>query len=466
MERMTGLDASFLYLETETQLLHVCALVMLDPEADGAHYEFATLEAELGRRVHLVPPMRRRAHRVPFDLDHPVWVEDGNFDLDYHVRRIGVPAPGGQRELNELAADIAGRSMDRDRPLWEMWVIEGLADGRIAVFSKYHHASVDGITGANMMMRLCDPEPGVRYPDPEETALLATSAPNDILLAAEGLLRLPGKLGILGMVPKTVGMVGSFIERRRNDKKGMAIPFTAPRTPFNRTITPHRAIACARASLTDIKDIRAAFGVKVNDVVLAVVAGALRDYLSARDELPDTSLIASVPVSTHATSRHERGTNKVSSLFARLYTDVADPVERLALIAESNRGAKEEHDLIGADFLRDWAQYAPPNLFQLAARAYSEFDLAERHPVVHNLVVSNVPGPPAPLYFLGYRVDAMFPFGPVFHGAGLNITVVSCGGDLNFGIIGCRELVPDIEDMAEAVPRTIAELLEAARAQG
>ena len=266
-----------------------------------------------------------------------------------------------------------------------------------------------------------------------------------MLLAAEGLLRFPAKLGIFGMVPKTVGMVGNFIERRRNDKKGMAIPFTAPRTPFNRTITPHRAIACTTASLDDIKDIRAAFGVKINDVVLTVVAGALRDYLQAHGELPDTSLIASVPVSTHGTSRHEQGINKVSSLFARLSTDIADPVERLALIAEPNRGAKEEHDLIGADFLRDWAQYAPPNLFQLAARAYSEFELAERHPVVHNLVVSNVPGPQTPLYFLGYRVDAMYPFGPVFHGAGLNITVLSRCDDLNFGFI--------------------AELLDAARAE-
>ncbi|MGF6886843.1 diacylglycerol O-acyltransferase [Nocardia sp. GAS34] len=464
MERMTGLDASFLYLETDTQLLHVCALLVLDPVAAGTNYEFAELKAELGRRLHLVPSMRRRPHRVPFDLDHPVWVEDKNFDLDYHIRRIGVPAPGGQRELDELTADIAGRSMDHDRPLWEMWVVEGLADGRIAIISKYHHAAVDGITGTNMMMHLCDLEPGVRYPEPERREI-GESAPNDVMLAAGGLLRLPAKLGVFGMVPKTVGMVGGFIERRRNDKKGMAIPFTAPRTPFNRTITPHRTIACTKASLSDIKDIRAAFGVKVNDVVLAVVAGALRDYLRSHGELPDTSLIASVPVSTHGASRHEQGINKVSSLFARLYTDIEDPVERLGLIAEFNRGAKQEHDLIGADFLQDWAQYAPPNLFQLAARAYSEFELADRHPVVHNLVVSNVPGPQVPLYFLGHRIEAMHPFGPVFHGAGLNITVLSCGGDLNFGFIACRELVPGIEEMAEAVHYSIAELLKAARAE-
>lgn len=463
MERMTGLDASFLYLETETQLLHVCALVLLDPATGGVPYEFAALKQELGRRLHLVPTMRRRIHRVPFDLDHPVWVEDPSFDLDYHVYRVGIPSPGGERELAELVADIAAQQMDRGRPLWEMWVAEGLPDGRIAVIAKYHHAAMDGVTGTNVMAHLCDLQPGVRYPEPEDSQPHPAAAPNDLLLTAEGLARFPAKFGVVGMLPKTLATVGGLVRRRRNDQKGMAIPFTAPRTPFNRTITGHRAIAFTQAELTDIKEIRAALGVKVNDVVLAVVAGALREYLADRDELPDDSLIASVPVSVHATSRHERGVNKVSTLFCRLYTEVADPVRRVRLIAEANRGAKEEHDLLGADFLQDWAHYAPPNTFQMAARVYSSFKLAERHPVVHNLVISNVPGPQAPLYFLGYRVDSMYPFGPVFHGAGLNVTVLSSGGHLDVGFIGCRELVPDIEKLAHAVHDAIADLRKAAR---
>ncbi|MFI5776519.1 wax ester/triacylglycerol synthase family O-acyltransferase [Nocardia sp. NPDC051570] len=465
MERMTGLDASFLYLETDTQLLHVCALIVVDPAADGIDYEFAALKAELGRRLHLVPSMRRHIHRVPFDLDHPIWVEDAHFDLDYHVRRIGIPTPGGRRELAELVADIAGRPLDRDRPLWQLWAVEGLEGGKVAVISKYHHAAVDGITGTHIMMHLCDLEPGVRYPESEDIRTVE-SEPNDVLLAAEGLLRFPAKLGAFGMLPKTLGMVGGFANRRRQDKKGMATPFTAPRTPFNGTISPHRSISFTKASLGDIKEIKAAFGVKVNDVVLTVVGGALREYLDARGELPDSSLFASVPVSTHATSRHRHGVNKVSTLFCRLYTDVADPVERLRLVAEANRGAKEEHDLIGADFLQDWAKYAPPTTFQLAARMYSSFKLAERHPVVHNLVISNVPGPQAPMYFLGYRIDAMYPFGPVFHGAGLNVTVLSMGGSLDLGFIACRELVPDLDTMADAVHESIAELLKAARDQG
>ncbi|WP_063013829.1 WS/DGAT/MGAT family O-acyltransferase [Nocardia kruczakiae] len=465
MERLTGLDASFLYLETDTQLLHVCALLILDPPADGTDYEFTALKEELGRRLHLVPSMRRRVHRVPFDLDHPVWVTDTGFDLDRHMHRLGLPSPGGPKELAELVGDLAGQPMDRTRPLWEMWVIEGLADGKVAVVSKYHHAAVDGVTGADMMAYLCDAEPGVRYPDPPAEVHDKSNEPNDLALAAEGLIRMPVKLGVVGMVPKTLGKLGGMVQRRRADKQGMALPFTAPRTPFNRTITRHRSVAFTTAPLADIKEIRAAFGVKINDVVLTVIAGALRQYLSEHDELPETSLIASVPVSTHETSRHERGVNKVSTLFAQLYTDVDDPVERLRLIAQANVGAKEEHEVLGADFLQDWAEYAPPNTFRIAVRAYSSFKLAERHPVVHNLVISNVPGPQQPLYFLGHRIDSLFPFGPVFHGAGLNVTVLSANGDLDFGFIACRELVPDPDRMAEAVHDSICALQKAANAQ-
>ncbi|MEU8894542.1 wax ester/triacylglycerol synthase family O-acyltransferase [Nocardia sp. NPDC048505] len=463
MERLTGLDASFLYLETGTQHLHVCALLILKP-APGS-YSFAEFKAELGRRIPLIPQMRRRVHEVPFNLDHPVWAEDPDFDLDYHVRRIGIPAPGGRRELAELIGDIASRPMDRDRPLWEMTVMEGYDGDKIAVISKYHHAAVDGITGADMMMYLCDTEPGRTHTAPAEPSELAVK-PTDLRLLAEAVVRFPGRVGVVGMVPKTVGLLAGFAQRRRNNKAGMALPLTAPRTPFNMAITPHRSVAFTETELAAIKEIKLAFGVKVNDVVLSVVGGVLRGYLDKHDELPDRSLIASVPVSVHEQSRHTDGINKVSSLFCELGTDIADPVERLRTVAAANQSAKQEHELVGADFLQDWTRYAPPNTFQLAARAYSALKLAEHHPVVHNLVVSNVPGPPMPLYFLGIEVAGMYPFGPVFHGAGLTITVLSTNGALDFGFIACKELVPDVEDLADAVPGVIAELLSAARASG
>ncbi|WP_069166785.1 WS/DGAT/MGAT family O-acyltransferase [Nocardia altamirensis] len=463
MERLTGLDASFLYLETGTQHLHVCALLLLDPSSGD--YSFEKFKAELGRRLPLIPQMRRRVYEVPFNLDHPVWVEDQNFDLDYHVRRIGIAAPADRRALAELVGDIASRPMDRDRPLWEMSVVEGLDDGKVAVICKYHHAAVDGITGTNMMMHLCDLEPNAAKTPPAKPWQPEPS-PNDWQLFATAVAKFPTKAGIVGMLPKTLGMVAGFAQRRRKDKAGMALPFSAPRTPFNLAITPHRAVAFTEAELGAIKEIESAFGVKINDVVLTVVAGVLRTYLEKHDELPDRSLVASVPVSVHDSSRHTEGINKVSTLFARLGTDIADPVQRLLQVAEDNRGAKEEHDLIGADFLQDWSKYAPPNTFQLAARVYSSLKLAERHPVVHNLVVSNVPGPPMPLYFLGVRVAGMYPFGPVFHGAGLTVTVLSNNDDLDFGFIACKELVPDVAELADAVQDVVAELLSAARASG
>ncbi|WP_280464438.1 WS/DGAT/MGAT family O-acyltransferase [Nocardia cyriacigeorgica] len=462
MEQLTGLDASFLYLETGTQHLHVCALLILDP-VEGT-YSFDELKTELGRRLPLIPHMRRKVHEVPFNLDHPVWVDDPNFDLDYHVRRVGLPRPAGRAELAELIGDIASRPMDRDRPLWEMSVVEGLEDGKVAVICKYHHAAVDGITGTNMMMHLCDLEPGATRPDPQPWR--PEPEPSDLELAARALVRFPGKVGVLTMVPKTLGMVAGFAQRRRKNQAGMALPFSAPRTPFNKAITAHRAVAFTKADLGAIKEIKAAFGVKVNDVVLTIVGGVLRNYLDSHGELPDRSLIASVPVSVHDSTRHTEGINKVSTLFCRLGTDIADPEQRLRKLAATNEEAKKEHDLIGADFLQDWSKYAPPNTFQLASRVYSSLKLAEAHPVVHNLVVSNVPGPPMPLYFLGVRVDGMYPFGPVFHGAGLTVTVLSNCGDLDFGFIACRELVPDIGELADAVPAVIADLLAAARARG
>ncbi|MEV0294199.1 wax ester/triacylglycerol synthase family O-acyltransferase [Nocardia sp. NPDC050710] len=462
MERLTGLDASFLYLETETQHLHVCALLILDPTAGGAQYSFASFKAELGRRLHLIPHMRRRVHEVPFNLDHPVWVEDADFDLDHHIRRIDIPEPAGRRELAELVGDIASRPMDRNRPLWQMNVVEGLDNGKVAVICKYHHAAVDGITGTNMMMYLCDTEPGATRPETTE-AWTPEPAPNDWKLLTEAVVRFPGKAGMFGMVPKTVGLMAGFAQRRRNNQRGMALPLTAPRTPFNKSIGPDRAVAFTESNLESIKEIKTTFGVKVNDVVLTVVGGVLRSYLEKHDELPDRSLIASVPVSVHGQSRHADGINKVSSLFSELGTDIADPAERLRKVAAANQHAKEEHDMIGADFLQDWSKYAPPNTFQLAARVYSSLKLAEHHPVVHNLVVSNVPGPPMPLYFLGIQVDAMYPFGPVFHGAGLTVTVLSNNGDLDFGFIACKELVPDVSALADAVPAVIDELLVAAR---
>ncbi len=252
-------------------------------------------------------------------------------------------------------------------------------------------------------------------------------------------------------------MIAGSLNRARKGT-AMAAPFSAPRTSFNGTITGHRAIAMSTMSLDVIKAVKEATGSTVNDVVMAVTGGALRSYLADRGELPATSLLATVPVSVRTVSKRERGANKVSALFAKLGTDLEDPLERLAELTAANRHAKDHQKAISADALQDWAEFAAPSTFGLAVRAYAGLRLAEKHPVVHNLVVSNVPGPPVPLYFVGARIEGMIAFGPVFHGAGLNITVMSNNGEMQVGVIACRESVADVDDLARRFPAELAEL--------
>ncbi|TSD96013.1 wax ester/triacylglycerol synthase family O-acyltransferase [Skermania sp. ID1734] len=461
MERLSGLDASFLYLETSTQLLHVCGLVVIDPSTMPNGYSFEALKTELATRVRLMPGFRRKIQDSKFNLDHPVWVDDPDFDVDRHCHRVAVPAPGGAAELSELCGHIASQPLDRARPLWEMWVIEGLDDGRIAVMSKMHHAGVDGVTGANMMSQLCSIEPDAAPPDPSVAPNKHSGSANTVEMAISGMLGFASRpFKIAAMVPKTVPLVPDWITRARRGQS-MPAPFTAPRVSFNGTITGHRNVAYVQLDLNTVKDVKNAFGVKVNDVVLTLVAGALRAYLEDRGELPENSLVAMVPVSVHAKSDRP-GTNKVSGMFSQLHTDIDDPAERLRSIADANAVSKVHNEALGATLLQDWAQFAGPATFGAAMRVYAKLRLAERHPVIHNLVVSNVPGPPMPLYFLGGRVTAMYPLGPVFHGAGLTITVMSLEDQLNVGLIACTELVPNLWSLADAFPEALEELVKAA----
>ncbi|MEJ7831953.1 MAG: wax ester/triacylglycerol synthase family O-acyltransferase [Nocardioides sp.] len=467
MDRLSGLDASFLYLETPAQLMHVCGLIVLDPSTMPTPYSFARFQAEIDRRVGDVPSFTRKLRRVPLGLDHPIWVRDKQFDIERHVHRLALPSPGGYQELVSLASHLAALPLDRSRPLWEMWVIEGYDDGKIAVFSKMHHATVDGVSGSNLISHLCALEP-----DAEPLALGPTEkygrevGPEELLGRAI-LSNLARPVNAVKLVAPSAALVGKTIGRARAGT-AMAAPLTAPRTSFNGTITGHRNIGVVDISLDDIRAIKSATGTTVNDVVLAISGGALRAYLDERGELPSSSLLASVPVSVREQSKRSGGANKVSSLFARLGTDTEDPLERLLDMAEANRNAKDHHNAISADSLQDWAEFAAPRTFGLAVRAYAGLRLAEKHPVVHNLVISNVPGPPIPLYFMGAHILALYPLGPVFHGAGLNITVMSKEGEVHVGVIACRESMPDVEALVTHFPKELARLkvVVAARESG
>jgi len=461
MDRLSGLDASFLYLESNQQLMHVCGLILLDASTVPGGYSFDGMKAELERLVRPIPMFNRKLRMVPGGIDHPIWVHDADFDIDVHVHRAALPTPGADAELSEFCAHLAGIPLDRSRPLWEMWIIEGLASGQIAVFSKMHHASVDGVSGSNMISHLCSLDADAPPLAEAGKDGAARRVPTDLELVARGVGATIAKpLQFAKMLAPTANLLATTIGRAR-EGTAMAAPLTAPRTSFNGNITGHRAVAFTDLSLQRIKDIKNSVeGATVNDVVLAVSGGALRRYLDDRGELPVTSLLASVPVSVRGESQ-KAGSNQVSSMFTKLRTDLADPRERIQAIAASNVNAKEHHKAIPADTLQDWAQFAAPRTFALGVRAVSSLRLADRGPVIHNLVISNVPGPPVPLYFMGARIDALYPLGPVFHGAGLNITVMSSNGRMHVGVIACRESMPRVWDLAEDFPRELDEMYAA-----
>ncbi|HEU5033896.1 MAG TPA: wax ester/triacylglycerol synthase family O-acyltransferase [Mycobacteriales bacterium] len=464
MQRLGGLDSAFLYFETPTMHMHVGGLMLVDPATMSTPYSFADMRRYIESRMDLVPAFRRKLATVPLNLARPYWVEDPDFDLDYHLHRIAVPAPAGDVETAQCVAEILSRPMDRSRPLWQMWVVEGRKDGLLAIVSKVHHSTIDGITGANMMAELFDLEPDA----PPRTAPSSPTweperKPSELELLGHAVYDVVSRpVGVAKLLPGTLLSFGKIVNRRSRGAPGMPAPFTAPRTSFNATLTPHRTVSYVNVALDGVKTVKNAFGVKVNDVVIAVCSGALRRYLADRDELPDRSLIAAIPISVHDNNAEREGTTKVSVMFSSLASDIDDPAERLRAIAETNEGAKKDHELVGAAMLQDWAEHAAPNTFSLAARLYSSLRLSERHPVVHNLVISNVPGPPIPLYFNGAKLVGLYPLGPIMDGAGLNVTVLSNLDSIGFGFISCQELMPDIWDLARDVPLALAELVEAA----
>ncbi|MBO0865384.1 MAG: wax ester/triacylglycerol synthase family O-acyltransferase [Mycobacterium sp.] len=458
MDRLSGLDASFLYTETHTQPLNVCSVVELDTSTMPGGYTFDRARDGLQQRIKALPELRAKLADSRLNLDHPAWVEDADFDIERHLKRIRLPARGPQSELAEICGRVAAQPLDRSRPLWEMWVIErgtGTArhDGHLTVVTKAHHAAVDGILAANLFARLCSTEPDAPPPDPVD----GPGQANQFKIAADGLVNFATRpLRLAGVLPTTAASIVTTL-RRAYAGQTMAAPFTAPRCRFNAAITAERSSAFAQLKLADVKAVKNRFGLTVNDVVMALCAGALRRLLADRGELPKRSLVAMVPVSVLGQStRH--GRNQVSGMFCQLPTHIADPVERLQAIARTNAIAKDHSSAIGPTLLQDWTQFATGALLNAASRLYPNTGLAGRP--VYNLLISNVPGPQEPLYFLGAQLKAMYPLGPIFHSCGLNITVMSLNGTLNVGILACPQLVPKVWELAENFPVELTTLLQ------
>lgn len=488
MKQLTGLDVSFLLMETPNTYGHVNSLSIYD--RPSAEFEpFAAVRERLGVMVGNLEPLRRKVVEVPFELDRPYWINDPDFDLDYHVRHIGLAPPGAADQLAEQVARIVGRRMDRSRPLWEAYVIEGLADGRWALLQKLHHATIDGASGVIMLKMFTDTsrdaeygyqeQPWVGEEPPSQAEMLQRAMRNLVANPVRG-MRLSLNIvrdfadaagvttvsGLASRARDTLGAAARRADPTRESGPGVSLPISpAPPTPWNKSVSPHRRFAMRSTALENLKVLKNATGGTLNDVVMAICTGALREYLIEKDALPEGSLRAMVPVSIRTGDEEDPWTNRVSAIIADLPTYCDDPIERVNLCREAMNSAKRQFDLVPAESLGEATDYTSPVVAASAIRLVSRLKLADRVNSPINVVISNVPGPREPLYFAGAKLDAFIPVSTISDGMGLNITVHSYGDRMDFGLISDRELVPDLWHLVDLHIDEVARLFEATGAE-
>jgi WS/DGAT/MGAT family acyltransferase len=485
VRQLTALDQQFLALEDSRHVGHVGGLAVLDPSsAPGGKLTLEDLQLLIAERLPLVPPFRWRLATVPLDLDYGYWLDDADFDLDFHVRELALPPGAADEKLAEQVARIFDRPLDRSRPLWELYLIHGLPEGRVAVMTKIHHAVIDGISGAEILGSLLDLSPEGRevpktFSDPPDLK------PGELEMLARGLLGVPryplrllrslpralpnisevpslGSIPGLGMagrlaagVQRLVGAGGGIVGR------GDLVP---PRTSFNTRITAHRRFAFGQLPLDEVRRLKRHYDCTVNDIVVTICAGAVRRWLLEHEELPEDPLVAQVPVSVRTEPQQGTYGNRILLMTAPLFTDEPDPVRRLEKTHEALLEMKERHRALPAELLQDANQFIPPAVFSRAAQLTFALATGPGRPA-WNLVVSNVPGPQVPLYLAGARLEANFPISVITDGMGLNITVMSYLGKLDFGIVADREQMPDLWSLIGWLQEALEELKPAAPAR-
>jgi diacylglycerol O-acyltransferase / wax synthase len=478
VRQLTALDQQFLALEDSRNYGHVGSLSTFDPStAPGGEVTLPKLQSLIAERLPLVPPYRWRLVQVPFNLDYAYWIDDPDFDIEYHVRELALSPPGTDAQLAEQVARIHARPLDRARPLWELYLIHGLPNQRVGVMSKIHHAVIDGVSGAEIMGVLYDPTPeGREAPPPLPEA--GERPPGELGMLARGALGVPRyPLRLLRSVPevlpnvdevptlaaipgmKAVGRLAATAQRavRRGRVVGH-VHLTPPRTSFNGRISPHRRYAFGRLSLAEVKALKNQYGCTVNDLVVAISAGAVRRWLIEHDELPSEPLVVQIPVSVRR--EDEQGTygNRILLMTAPLHTEESDPPSRLQKTHDALVEMKERYRALPAELLQDANQFVPPTLFSRAARLTFSLSASRAGRPAWNLVVSNVPGPQSPLYMAGARMEAHYPISVVTDAMGLNITVMSYCGHLDFGIVADRQQIPDVWSLIGWLGEALEEL--------
>ena len=470
MEQLTAQDASFLYAETPLAPMSGGGLAIYDPStAPDGKVTFKGLMSYVEQRLHLAPYYRRRVVRVPFDLDHPWWVEDATFDIEFHVRHIALPEPGDWRQLCIQCARLISRPLDLNRPLWETYVIDGLdrvhdyPPGCFGVLTKVHHAAVDGASGADLATITQDLAPDAGPPPPPTTSWSGEPVPSESRLIAEA-----ARNGLTRPLQATANLVrGGTLGRlarmavRPPERLSTATP---PSTRFNRKVSAHRVVDGVTFDLDDVRAMRALCrGATVNDVVLAIEGGALRTYLRDNDELPSASLTAMCPISLRSTGETATGGNQVGAMVVPLHTDIADARQRLSAVYSSTRAAKEVQNAVGASTLTDLTQFVPASTAALAGRLAASMEIQyENVAPPYNTVVTNVPGPQQPLYMAGAKMVASYGFGMVHDNMGLMNVVTSYVGQLAVTATADRDMMPDPAFYADCLRHSFEELRAAA----
>jgi WS/DGAT/MGAT family acyltransferase len=469
MEQLSGLDASFLYLETGNMPMHIGSLAIYDQStAPGGAVTFKDILRFFEKRVHKARAFRRRIVTVPMSLDHPYWIEDPDFDLEFHVRHIALPKPGDWRQLCIQTARLHARPLDTTRPLWEAYVIEGLdnvagvPEGSFALVTKLHHAAIDGVSGAEMSKAIHDvsPEDMVESADDDwNPERFPTSME---LLGRSAVTTAKKPFEFASLLARNAPTAWRFGRGLLN--KELQLTTKVPRTRFNANVSPHRVFDGRSFSLDEIRAIKGRVdGATVNDVVVSVCGGALRHYLESKGELPEESLVAMAPVSARPEEMREAAGNLVSTMSLPVRSDIADPLDRLRAVRVESEKAKKLTRTVGASLAAEAAHFLPSTTTGLMATAYGRYGLAKRLPPIFNTVITNVPGPNFPLYSMGSRMVANFGLGPVAHGVGLFQPVIGYNGQITISVNSCRDMMPDPAFYCDCLTETFEDLKKAAK---
>jgi len=468
MQQLSGLDAAFLYFESGNAPTHIGSFAIYDQStATGGAVTFKEILSNVRSRLHLAKCFRQKLIRLPYDFDHPYWIEDPEFDIEFHVRHIALPHPGDWRQLCIQIARIHARPLDLSKPLWEMYVIEGLNNvegtpkNSFAVMTKIHHSAIDGVSGAELTAVIHDIEPDA-IPEPPTEQWIPEEDPSLLELGMRTAVRnIQEPFRFLRVMSRTIPSIANVM--RSDPREEVENSGSVPRTRFNGTVSAHRVVEGRDFALQDVRDIRKRVpGTTVNDVVLTICGGAMRRYLEDKKELPRESLVAMAPISVRSDEESGAMGNRISAMSVTLYTDIADPVERLGAVHDGTRDSKAVAEAMGAETMTDISQVLPGTFSGLAARLYTRMGLANRVKPFLNTVITNVPGPQFPLYFTGARMLALHGIGPVMDGMGIIHPVFSYSGRISIAVTACRDQLPDPGFYADCIQASFDELLEAA----